>query len=352
MNELQLIAALEPYIEELLRVTKRVDSLEQIPPIDVMSHVKKFVDDHIDELRGLPGDAGADGVPPSAEEVATLLVEKYIDELKGMPGEPGKDGQPGKDGEPGADGKDASPDQVAEVLKGDATFLDSVKGNDGAPGADGANGQDGAAADPSEVAAILKSDPEFVDQLKGEPGQDGLPGNDGKDGLDGAGLETPEYRAGKVYREGSTVTAYVGQYYRAKCDTAAIPGQSDDWERIGTAGFRWRGLKPEESTLKYGDIFIDGGSLFGFFGEKASMMVQRPKPAPSIAKFTLTGNQLKIAMTNAEEFTVHLPVQVDLSKQVEKLSSKVLVLDEALRKAEQTIAELIETLNELSEKVD
>jgi hypothetical protein len=67
----------------------------------------------------------------------------------------------------------------------------------------------------------------------------------------------------------------------AQKDTADTPGASDHWERIGTQGFRFVGIRPEDdASLKSGDLYIDGGSLFYFDGERARMWVQRGKTGP------------------------------------------------------------------------
>ena len=364
MNAQEFVTALEPFIAELESIAKRVGDIEGRNPINDIAKAladdtafceslrlkpEDFelpVDDNIAELVKQYGD-DLRGEAPTAEAVAVELVEKFSAALRGLTGEPGKDGQPGKDGEPGADGKDADPDQVAEALKSDAAFLDAIKGNDGAPGADGAAGQDAPALDPSDVAAVLKLDDAFTDSLRGEPG---VPGQPGEPGADGAGILAPQHVPGQVYRADSLVTAYLGQYYRAKVDTVAMPGDSDDWERVGLAGMRWRGLKPDEATLKHGDIYIDGGSLFGFFGEKASMLVQRPKPAPSITKFSLNDGTLQIVLTNGAEFAVRLPEPVNVIKNVENLTRRIMQLESALDQANETIKQLLEAVAELDRR--
>lgn len=348
MNEKQFVAALEPYLEELTATISRVKALEEKPGPNIDAAIQAFVEKHADELRGEPG---ADGVAPTLEEVIGALMQQYAPDIKGEPGkdgEPGTDGQPGADGEPGADGKDADPDQVAEALKSDESFLQAVRGKDGEPGKDGADGKDAPAVDPSEVAAALKSDQAFVTTLVGPPGTDG---ERGEAGADGAGLTTPMHVVGKVYREGTSVMAYLGQYFRAKCDTAGVPGDSEDWERIGTAGFRWRGLKPEEKSLSQGDIFIDDGSMFAVFDDVPKMVVQRPKPAPRVTSATVRDHKLVIKMSNGEEVSCALPEVRDPSKALEEVQAKMAELDEALRRAEKSLRLANEVIAKLSQAV-
>lgn len=414
MNESQLIQALEPYIEELLAVVKRMDTLERQPgppgkdadvdaliarmkadPLfrgqdgaspkltDIVTSLKSdsdfvtackaeapdvdqlvemlatvIVEKYVDVFKGQPG---ADAQPPTAEDVAAVLAEKHVDQLRGLPGLPGEAAAPlvpqdvadvlkgdadfvsAVKGEPGTPGTDADPDRVAQALAGDADFVAACQG---APGADAP------AVDPAEVAAALKADTVFVASLVGAPGADAepaAPGQPGERGADGAGLLAPMHVADKVYREGVTVMAYLGQYYRAKCDTAAMPGESDDWERIGTAGFRWRGLKP--AVVKQGDIYIDDGSMFAVFDDVGKMVVQRPKAAPKLLSATITGNKLVLKMSNNDEITCDLPAPLNYDEQLLQVNAKTAELEELVRVQGEQLKHAGELINQLRQVV-
>lgn len=94
---------------------------------------------------------------------------------------------------------------------------------------------------------------------------------------DGLGLGAEPWQKDRVFRKDSIVTAHMGQFYRASADTFAEPGKSEDWERLTSFGWRWRGVKPEQETLKEGDLFVDEGSLFLVINEKARLIVKRGK---------------------------------------------------------------------------
>jgi hypothetical protein len=163
---------------------------------------------------------------------------------------------------PGKDGKDADAHEVAVRLAASADFLKSVT----------------PIVPIADVAHFLKADPDFVLLTRGAPGE---PGEVGERGPDGAGIHAKTWKAGDVHRAGEVVTAFCGQYFMAQKDTADTPGASDHWERIGTQGFRFVGIRPEDdASLKSGDLYIDGGSLFYFDGERARMWVQRGKTGP------------------------------------------------------------------------
>jgi hypothetical protein len=475
MNELQLVKALEPYIDELLAAIKRIDEVEARQPVKGDPGESPSVEAILERLKadprfkGEPGEAptaddivnilkadetfvavltpeapaplaapsvgeivaellekhldvlkGTDGKAPTIEEVAASLMAQFGAELKGEPGDtPDVDPQlvaqalvcneefvakldtlKGKDADPidpvevakslldipafvelvtpaeplkGDPGDAADPAAVAAVLKADTDFVASLQGDPGespivedvvkalmalpefvemATPAEPLKGDPGDAADPAEVAAALKADALFVESLKGEKGDtlDPLPAlipENGKDGADGAGILAEEHIEGKVYREGRVVTAFIGQYYRAKCDTAEAPGDSDDWARIGTAGFRWRGLKPEEKSLKLGDLFIDGGSLFGMLTEKASMIVQRPKAAPVVKSIAAKDGNLVLRLSDGSEVVGEMPVAKGYTLSTEQLEEKILVLDEALKVSEGKIAKLLARLERI-----
>lgn len=295
MIEKKLVEILDPIVEQIVTVEKKVDAIQLTPgPAGAP---------------GTPGADGRDGVDADPELVAKRLAEdeafraalKGDPGLPGAPGEPGKDadvaevaeflakahserlrGLPGADGQNGAPGADASPEDVAavlatkhvEVLRG----LPGQPGKDGEKGADGNDGNDGVGIksleqdDDGTLHIILDND-ETV-QVELPRGEKGDPGERGKDGNDGLGLETKAWEPG-IYREGCYVTAEIGRVYKAARDTNGEPGKSDDWERIGSAGFAWTGLKKEDRAYQNGDLYIDGGSAFIFWNGKGRIFSQR-----------------------------------------------------------------------------
>lgn len=101
-----------------------------------------------------------------------------LDELKGEPGEKGADGAPGQngaDGAPGADGYSptASVEQIADGAKITITDKSGTTEAVVKNGKDGANGRDGADGQPGR------------DGTDGAPGRDGVDGQPGTDGTDG-----------------------------------------------------------------------------------------------------------------------------------------------------------------------
>ena len=94
MNEREFAQAVEPLVEQIVKVQRLAESIE----------VKE-------------GPSGKDSDP---EEVAAILAEKYADRLA-IKGEDGRDGQDGKDAEP------LAIDDVVAVLKADEEFAASLK---------------------------------------------------------------------------------------------------------------------------------------------------------------------------------------------------------------------------------
>lgn len=272
--------------------------------------------------RGEQGNNGKDGASVAPELVALQLKQDsdFLAAIKGPQGNQGAPGYPGKDGEPG---KDATPDDVAAFLKQDAYFMSVVKGatgekgEQGNPGASGIDGKDGADADPQVVADLIKHDAAFTAQLTGMTGargEDGIgikklaqtedllslevtldndqvvtfdlpvgkDGKDGKDGQSGAegrnglGIDAKQWIPG-IYRAGAIVMHAIGRYAKAGCDTTAEPGSNADWQRLGTAGFRWTGLKSDAAVYEEGDLYIDKGTTFLWTGGKGHMFSQRGK---------------------------------------------------------------------------
>jgi hypothetical protein len=164
-----------------------------------------------------PENALAEAIEPLIDSV--IDIEKRLDSLQLQPG---KDGKDGKDAEP------VDPAVVAEKLKSDESFIEAVtpalevdldevteriKADDGfiasLRGADGINGVDGVAgrdADPLLVADQLKSDPEFLATLIPQ-------------------LQAERWES-KIFREGSLVEHYNGRTYKSVCDTTEEPGDS------------------------------------------------------------------------------------------------------------------------------
>jgi len=101
----------------------------------------------------------------------------------------------------------------------------------------------------------------------------------GKDGRDGLGFDLKIYSKGQVHREGDYVVTAWGKIYVATRDTADEPRKTSAWKRVGPWGLEFIGLKPEDtSKLECGDLYIDGGSLFGVLPDgRVKMLAQRGK---------------------------------------------------------------------------
>ena len=93
-------------------------------------------------------------------------------------------------------------------------------------------------------------------------------------GDDGIGIDAPIWQP-EVYRAGSIVQHNVGQYFKAVKDTAANPNDSDEWERIGSAGFRFTKAFDADAVYRNGDLFIKDFGLFGMFGGEVRCIVGR-----------------------------------------------------------------------------
>lgn len=221
----------------------------------------EVVSKHAEVLRGpqgVPGEQGPQGLPGEAgksvevADVVATLVEKHAATLKGAPGDKGERGEKGDKGD------SVSVVEVAGELV--SKHADLLRGQDGTNGVDGKDGKD---ADPAAVAVALAKD--FRDILRGEKGADG----ESRLILD---TEVKAYEPG-IHRKDTLVTHFSGQMFRALKDTAAEPG-TDDWERIGTAGFRFR---EDNKADAEGDLFIKDYSLWGRLGGQDRLLVGRPK---------------------------------------------------------------------------
>lgn len=224
--EKEFLKAIEPLLDEVVALKKRLASLERLPGPP-----------------GEPGTPGQDGAPglPGAdadpEAVAKVLAEQHADRLRGLPGAAGRDG---------ADGKSVDLDEVVERIKSDEALLARLKGADGLPGPAGADGAPGKDAAPEAVAAALEGNPEFVASVA-------------------KGVEATVWTPG-VYREGKLVEHYEGRKYVALTDTAEEPGDSAHWKRVGTNGRRDTGGYDEGRKYEPGDIYHKDGATFYFDG--------------------------------------------------------------------------------------
>lgn len=277
MIEKKILEILDPVVEEIVKLEKRVDALQREPG-----------------PAGEPGAPGEDGVSPKVEDVVEAfkadpaMVERLV-------GEPGAKGDAGRDGVDGKDGADAD---VAVVAKAIAEgHAEALRGLPGADGADGANGKD---ADPESVFEALKADLDFVSAIRGEQGlqgergEKGEPGADGRDGADGKDadpvvvakalvqdesflkqIEETPWQPG-IHREGKRVSAYTGRSYVAACDTTEEPGDSPKWKRIGTNGWRDTGGYDEKRAYEAGDLYHKDGALFAFDGVTHKLWLARP----------------------------------------------------------------------------
>ena len=156
-----------------------------------------------------------------------------------------------------------------------------------------------------------------------------------ENGQDGLGFNVKSWEDG-IYREGSIVQHNFGQAFKALKDTNTAPG-SEDWERVGSVGFRWTGLKQADFDYQDGDLFIDGGSCFLIEGGKAKMFVQRGKngkdgkdgvdgvdgkSAPAPLAMTIDNDVFKMAL---EDGTV-IEGDVKISKAIEKAAAEKALL--------------------------
>jgi hypothetical protein len=109
----------------------------------------------------------------------------------------------------------------------------------------------------------------------GSPGEPGAPGPAGPPGEPVAKAWAPG-----IHREGTFVTAHLGRTYKALRDTTAEPGDSDDWQRIGSGGFRWLGVRKADAVYADGDLYIDSGTTFLWWDGKGRMFAKRGEAGP------------------------------------------------------------------------
>lgn len=120
---------------------------------------------------------------------------------------------------------------------------------------------------------------EKVASIQLKEGPKGETGAAGKDGADGAGIVLDYWKAG-IHREGSVVLHYLGQYFRAKCDTVSEPGVDDTWERLGSAGFRHRGGFDAEKAYEVGDLYVKDFATFACIGNEHVLFAARGPAGP------------------------------------------------------------------------
>jgi len=219
-------------------------------------------------------------------------LQDWFKTFEGRPGGEGAPGGPGKEGPPGlsayavarSEGFEGS---LADWLK---SLHSTTPGGPGEPGKDGKPGDPGPAGPSAyELACTLHgfkgSLPEWLESLRGvslpaepgargEPGDRGLTGDRGPQGHDGAGITCDAWAPG-IHREGKTVAAYIGQYFRALRDTSDAPYGSADWERVGSAGFHLAEPYAEGRAYRSGDLFVRDFGLFLWTEEGAQLLVGR-----------------------------------------------------------------------------
>lgn len=310
-------------------------------------------------LRGEPGERGEAGAA-GADGVSIVKVYDEDDQIhfelsngaryalalpqgkKGDPGERGLPGEPGPRGDDGLDGEAGLPGPAGTGVdsiysEGSKAFVKLTNGNvysfdlpagekgergekglDGAPGERGERGLDGRdgigikAIRSDGVDAIVELDDgnEYLITLpKGDRGERGERGERGDAGADGLGIQTKSWEPG-IYREGTFVTAEIGRVYKAVKDTNSIPGKSEDWVRVGSGGFAWKGVKKADANYQDGDFYIDGGSTFMWLNGKGHMFAQRgPRgeagpagkdgtSAPSIVEMMFNFDEFVVAMSD------------------------------------------------------
>ena len=166
-------------------------------------------------------------------------------------------------------------------------------------------------------------------------------GEAGADGADGLGFNLKSWE-NKIHREGSVVQHFIGQAYKALVDTNDEPGDSSDWERVGSNGFRWTGVKKADHDYQDGDLYIDGGTTFMWQGGKGYMFAQRGKngkdgsdgkagkdgaDANNIIDLTIVGKDLVAVFEDGTMHATAMPVLDeigDVKKQLTWLEQQML----------------------------
>jgi len=159
-------------------------------------------------------------------------------------------------------------------------------------------------------------------------------GEAGADGADGLGFNLKSWE-NKIHREGSVVQHFIGQAYKALVDTNDEPGDSSDWERVGSNGFRWTGVKSADHEYQDGDLYIDGGTTFMWQGGKGYMFAQRGKngkdgvdgkagkdgaDASNIIDISIVGKDLVAVFEDGTMHATEMPVLNELGDVKKQLS--------------------------------
>ena len=199
------------------------------------------------------------------------------------------------------------------------------------------NGKDGVSiksvtlTDGHTMTVELTDGAEFEVELPvGPAGAQGERGERGEKGIDGLGIEVKAW-GGNVTREGVYVACELGKIYKALRDTATAPG-GDDWERVGSFGFAWKGLKREGAQYEDGDLYIDGGTTFLWFGGKGHIFAQKGargaqgergtdgKDAPTIIHARWTAKSVEMVLSDGEvleaEVEGYQKAVADLSREI------------------------------------
>lgn len=90
--EKAMAAALEPIVNEILDLEKRLNNISFIEgpagkdadPVDVDALASVLVEKHIDALRG---ERGEDAIAPSVDDIVAVMMEKHADDLRGKDGQ-------------------------------------------------------------------------------------------------------------------------------------------------------------------------------------------------------------------------------------------------------------------------
>jgi hypothetical protein len=168
-------------------------------------------------------------------------------------------------------------------------------------------------SDIQEIRAGLEADAVTFAELAARYPEKGDKGDAGEPGV---GIIVKQWEPG-IYREGSIVQYDLGRYAKALRDTADAPG-SDDWTRLGTSGFGWKGVKRDGEAYEEGDFFIDEGTAFLVVGGKARMFAKRGEKgikgdkgdqgiaAPAVIDVSVANNEMTFLREDGEMFGVSL----------------------------------------------
>jgi len=243
-------------------------------------------------------------------------------------GRDGKDGRDGVDGAPGQKGLDGAPGSKGDKGDDGKDGRDGVDGADGLLGAPGAPGEKGDKGDPGD-----KGD-------DGAIGAEGPQGPQGPVGGDGIGINAQKYEPGAVYLEGTVVQHHFGQFFAAAKNTYAEPGESTDWERVGTLGLRHTGGFKEGRQYQVGDIYVKDYAGFQVMPDGTTKMLW---PAPRVDKLieaikfgadlkgagrTKYGNVIEVDMSGAVPPIVEA-IAKEVDAQITKIAAEMVAKQDA-----------------------